>query len=481
MEGRAAVRYRNWVLFTALVGTFLTVVNSSMVNIALPTLSREFNLPLDLLTWVVTGYMLPYAVLMPMFGRLGDVYGRRRLFVLGMIVFLAGGGGAGLTRSFVPLLIARVVQAVGAAAILPNGMALVNAVFPASQRGRTMGIWGGTAAFGAVIGPTVGGYLVEYASWRSIFAVNLPFGILGLLPAILVVQEVLGANREGRFDVLGAVTLTGGMFSLLLAVTWLRAYGIGSARVLGLLALGLVLAGWFYRTERRTAQPMVDLSLFANRRFVAATAGGFIQMFSIYAITLLMPVYLQQSRGYGTADTGLFLVAYSLAQALVSPLGGSLADRYGQRRPAMTGLAIATLSYLLLSRLSLTTPMAVLLLYLGLGGLGMGIITSPLTSAVIEASPGDKVGVSSGLYNMIRFMGSVVSATVLSSLLQARTLQHTARLLPQLGEAAAAQARQSAFGEVYLLVAALTLAGALLMGRLRDARSAATAERSPGV
>ena len=308
---RAVVKYRNWVLFAALVGTFLTVLNSSMVNIALPTLSREFNLPLDLLTWVVTGYMLPYAVLMPMFGRLGDVYGRRRLFLIGMSVFLAGGVGAGFTRTFVLLLTFRVIQAVGAAAILPNGMSLVNSVFPASQRGRTMGIWGGTAAFGAVIGPTVGGYLVQYASWRSIFMVNLPFVIFGLLPTILIIREVRGPDRNSKFDILGAVTLTAGMFSLLLAVTWTRAYGLLSGRVLGLLAAGIMLSYLFYRTERRFSHPMVDLTLFGDRMFVAATAGGFIQMFSIYAVTLLMPVFLQKLRGYGTADTGLFLVSYS--------------------------------------------------------------------------------------------------------------------------------------------------------------------------
>jgi len=470
---RKASTYSNWVLVTALIGTFLTVLNSSMVNIALPTLMEEFRLPLDVLTWIVTGYMLPYSVLMPIFGRLGDLYGRRYLFIAGMLVFVAGALCAGFTRSFVPLLAFRVVQAVGAAAILPNGMSLVNSAFPASQRGRVMGIWGGTAAFGAVIGPTVGGYLVQYASWRSIFYVNIPVALIGLLPAVWIVREVKGAAGDPRFDLGGAITLTVSMFGLLLAVTQVRSYGLLSPRILSLLAVFLVFFLLFLRTEKRFPQPMVDLSLFTDRTFAAATLGGFIQMFSIYAVTLLMPVFLQKVRGYSTADTGLFLVAYSLTQALASPLGGWLADRFGKRPPAVVGLFISGVGFFLLSRLSYASAEWSIPLRLAVGGLGIGIITSPLTSGVIEASPPHKVGVSSGLYNMIRFGGSVASAAVLGSLLQTRTLWHAAAL-PAAGNSEML-AMQQAFGEVYLLVTVISLLGVLIVSRLRDER------RSPEV
>ncbi|MGI5838880.1 MAG: DHA2 family efflux MFS transporter permease subunit [bacterium] len=469
--------YGNWVLATALIGTFLTVLNSSMVNIALPTLMREFGLPLDVLTWLVTGYMLPYSVLMPICGRLGDLYGRRRLFLAGMLVFIAGACCAGFARSFVPLLLFRVIQAVGAAAILPNGMSLVNAVFPANQRGRVMGIWGGTAAFGAVIGPTVGGYLVQYTSWRAIFYVNIPVGLIGLLPAVLILREVKGEAGERRFDYMGAAALTVSMFALLLAVTQTRSYGLLSARIGALLAVFLVFFLAFLRTEKRFPQPMVDLSLFTNPTFTAATFGGFIQMFSVYAVTLLMPVFLQNVRGYTTANTGLFLVAYSLTQAAASPLGGWLADRFGKRPPAVAGLSISAAAFFLLSGINSATPEWSLLLRLAIGGLGIGIITSPLTSGVIEASPPAKTGVSSGLYNMIRFGGSVASAAVLGSLLQTRTARYAAAL-PAAGEAAALQ---RAFGEVYLLVAAVSLLGVLTVSRLRDKdRTAGTAVEETG-
>lgn len=469
--GRKESSYSGWVLATALIGTFLTVLNSSMVNIALPTLMEEFGLPLDVLTWIVTGYMLPYSVLMPIFGRLGDLYGRRRLFIAGMLIFIAGALCAGFTRSFAPLLAFRIIQAVGAAAILPNGMSLVNAVFPAGQRGRVMGIWGGTAAFGAVIGPTVGGYLVQYASWRSIFYVNIPVGLIGLLPALSIVREVKGEAGERRFDLAGAVTLTVSMFGLLLAVTQVRSYGLLSPRILALLAVFLVFFLAFIRTEKRFPQPMVDLSLFTDRTFSAATLGGFIQMFSIYAVTLLMPVFLQKVRGYSTAKTGLFLVAFSLMQALASPLGGWLADRFGKRLPAAAGLFLSGIAFSLLSRISYATAEWSILLRLAVGGLGIGVITSPLTSGIIEASPPQKVGVSSGLYNMIRFGGSVASAAVLGSLLQTRTDWHAAAL--PAAENAEILALQSAFGEVYLLVAAISLLGVMAVSRLRDSRQRA--------
>ncbi len=462
--------YALWVLVTSLLATFLTVLNSSMVNIALPTLMQEFSIPIDLLTWVVTGYMLPYAVLMPMFGQLGDLYGRRKIFIIGILIFLSGSLLASISGSFAVLLIARVVQAVGASAILPNGMALVTAVYPPDQRGRVLGIWGGVAALGAVAGPTVGGYLVQYASWRAIFYVNIPLALIGLALCITVIREVRGSSQTRSFDVGGAITLAVSIFSLMLAVTQIERYGFLSLPVLGLVALFLVFYILFTKVENRAKSPMVDFSLFRNRTFVAATAGGFIQMFSIYAVVLPIPIFMQKVQGFGTAETGLFLVASSLSQTLVSPIGGWIVDRYAKRIPAVAGMIFCTLSFLSLSRLSLGSSGISIVIRLVMAGTGIGLMTSALTGGVIEASPPQKVGVSSGLYNMVRFIGSVFSATILGSVLQIR-----AASFETLWDPLTTTLSQEVFGlvnafpAVYLLSAAVTLAGAFIVSRIQDA------------
>ena len=462
--------YAKWVLGTSLLATFLTVLNSSMVNIALPTLMVEFGIPIDQLTWVVTGYMLPYSILMPMFGQLGDLYGRRKVFISGIVIFLAGSILASVSASFPVLLIARVVQATGASAVLPNGMALVTAVFPANQRGQVLGIWGAVAALGAVAGPTVGGYLVQYASWRAIFYVNIPLGLIALALCVFMIREVKGTGTAQTFDYGGAVTLAVSIFCLMLAITQVERFGLLSLPIMGLIVGFIGFYRIFLRIESGAASPMVDFSLFRNRTFVAATAGGFIQMFSIYAVVLPIPIFMQKVQGIGTAETGLFLVASSLSQTLASPVGGWLVDRIPKKIPAMAGMAFCAAAFLSLSRLAVDSSGISIVIRLIGAGIGIGLMTSALTGGVIEASPAQKVGVSSGLYNMVRFIGSVFSATILGSILQIRAAAFEAVWNPATTELTKEVfGLIQAFPVVYLLSGFVALAGLLIVSRIEDA------------
>ncbi len=463
-------KYAQWVLATSLLATFLTVVNSSAVNIAIPTLMQEFEVSIDLIAWIVTGYMLPYSVLMPMFGQLGDLFGRKTVFIIGLGVFLVGSLMASAAGTFAFLLAARVVQAIGASCVLPNGMALVTHVFPAEQRGRVLGVWGGVAAFGAVIGPTMGGYLVEFANWRAIFFINVPLGLLALLLCIFKIQEV----RDGQvksFDFGGALTLAVSIFSLMFAVTLIESFGLLSLPIILLLLNFVVFFYLFYRIEKGIHYPMVDFSLFRNRTFVAATIGGFIQMFNIYAIVLPIPIFLQNVAGIGTAQTGLYLVSYSLTQSVISPLGGWAADRFNKKMPAVLGMVLCALSFIMLSRMDMDTAGTAVITRLVVGGIGIGVMTSALIGSVIDTSPPEKIGVSSGLYNMIRFIGAVFSATILGFVLSARSAFYEAHW-----PGAVSSVTQEIYGlvhafhDVFLLTAALSVLGVLVALQIRTGR-----------
>ncbi|HEX5671864.1 MAG TPA: DHA2 family efflux MFS transporter permease subunit, partial [Acidimicrobiia bacterium] len=361
-----------WVFGTVAAGVLLATIDGSIVNIALPTLVDEFDTSFAVVQWVALAYLLTLAALSLGVGRLGDVVGKKRIYVAGMAAFTLASVLCGLAPGVEWLIAFRVIQAVGATMILSLGVAILTEAFPSQERGRAMG-WIGTAvSLGVVTGPVLGGILLSTFSWRSIFWVNLPVGVAGVLLAWRHVPET-PPHPGQRFDLRGAAVLGGALFAFALGLTMAQGRGFDDVLVVGLLAGSVLAVVMFIRIERRHPHPMIELSLFANMRLTASLATGFFTFVTVSAFFLLMPFYLEGVLGLSTRQMGLVMAAGPFALGVVAPLAGNLSDRVGVRRVAMTGLVILTVAYLRLSGLSedLSIPR-----YLTLAipiGIGMGI------------------------------------------------------------------------------------------------------------
>lgn len=408
--------WRYLAFITILAATFMSVLNTNMVRVASPAIMSEFGVDVKDLTWVFNAYILPYSILMPVFGRLGDLHGRKKVFMLGLTTFALGSILCSITWSFSSLVLFRVIQAVGAGALFPNAMAMGTTLFPPEQRGRMLGIWGGTAAVGAVIGPALGGFLVDYLRWRSVFYVNLPVALLGLIGAATLLSE--SERKPGRFDLTGALLLAAGLFALVMGFT-----GAGNGNwylTVALLAAAVVILRAFVCVQRRLDQPTVDLSLFSNRVFVAGTICGGIHMLTAQATTFLLPLFLAQVQGLSATAIGLILLPSAGIRIFASPLGGTLADRLGNRWPVTVGLLTKIVTFTLLALLTPQASPAYVVTALLINGAGAGLIWSPTLNAVMGATSPERAGSVAGVFNMLRFIGGIIGTTSAGLMLDAR-------------------------------------------------------------
>jgi EmrB/QacA subfamily drug resistance transporter len=452
-----------WVFGTVAAGVLLATIDGSIVNIALPTLVGEFATSFAVVQWVALAYLLTLAALSLGVGRLGDVVGKKRIYVAGMAAFTLASVLCGLAPDIEWLIAFRVIQAVGATMILSLGVAILTEAFPFHERGRAMG-WIGTAvSMGVVTGPVLGGILLSSFSWRSIFWVNLPVGIAGVWLAWRHVPET-PPHPGQRFDLRGAAVLGGALLAFALGLTMAQSRGFDDALVVSLLAVSLLAVAMFIRIERRHPHPMIELSLFANMRLTASVATGFFTFVTVSAFFLLMPFYLEGVLGLSTRQMGLVMAAGPFALGIVAPLAGNLSDRVGVRRVAMTGLVILTVAYLRLSGISehLSIP-GYLVLAIPIG-IGMGIFQSPNNVAIMSSVPPRYLGTGSGLLNITRLLGQITGAAALGTLWAARVRSHAGGSLPPEGVTAASPAAQVAGLSDTFLVAGGLLALTTLIG-----------------
>lgn len=408
--------YQKWYVMVAVAaGLFLGTIDGSIVNIALPILEKQLDTQFAIVQWVVLGYLLTITTLMLPVGRLGDILGKKRLYLAGFIIFTVGSGLCGLANSVVQLIAFRIIQAIGAAMITALGTAILTEAFPPQERGRALGIGGLMVSIGLISGPTLGGLILGVLSWHWIFFVNLPIGLAGSLLVIRFVPQTPPAGRE-RFDFPGAISLFIGLLAFLLALTVGQKEGFGDPAVLGLLATCLVFLALFVVTERRTRQPMVDLALFRNKLFSVNLVTGFIMFISSAGTVLLMPFFLQNVLGYRPQAAGLLLSVVPVSMGLLAPLAGALSDRFGTRRLTAVGLAMLLLGYLAVSTLDQNTlALGYILRFLPIG-VGMGLFLSPNNSAIMGAIPRSRLGVASSLLAMTRTVGQTSGIAVMGAL-----------------------------------------------------------------
>lgn len=467
---------RKWLVMAAVsMGVILATIDASIVNVAFPTLVDDLETSFNIIQWVALGYLLTIATLTLGMGRLGDVIGKKGLYVSGYVVFTVASAVCGLAPDIGWLIGFRVVQAMGAVLILALGSAILVESFPPSERGKALG-WIGTAvSLGIITGPVLGGLLISTFGWRAIFFVNIPVGVVGTWLALRNVPNTEPAPGQ-RFDILGAVLMSLSMFSLSLALTLGQELGFSSAAILGAFALSAVTAIAFVYVELRVDSPMVELRLFRNPMLTVSVVTGFMVFAGLSATFFLMPFYLEGVLGFDVRTVGLLLGAAPLMVGIISPLSGTLSDRIGIRRLTMLGLLIMTATYFGFLTLSTDTSIPHYLALVIPLGIGIAVFQSPNNSAIMGAVPREYIGLGGGLLAITRLLGQISGIAVLGSIWAAATAAGSGGVLPDGGASAASPAAQvDGLGVAYAIAAGVMVVAVAIggWGLRRERQSAA--------
>jgi EmrB/QacA subfamily drug resistance transporter len=408
-----AERANKWVVLAlSATATFMTTLDSSIVNIGLPSVAQSFGVPLaGSIEWVVIGYLVVIASVLLTLGRLADMLGRKPLFLGGVAVFTVGSAICGAAPSLGTLIAARCLQGLGAAAILSVNVAMITRAFPAAERGRALGLNMILLALGVSAGPTAGGILTHALSWRWIFYVNLPIGMVVFFAAWRLLSERPRIERQ-HFDVPGAVLLAVGLAALTLGLSFGEEWGWGSFHLLSSMGIGVAALIGAVLVERRSSAPVLDLTLLRGRVFAFANISFMLDMLALFAVGFLLPFYFEELRGFDTLRAGLLLTPLSLTLAVVAPVSGALADRMGSRLLAPLGLGIVCAGLLLLSALTHGSSLTYLVVCLMITGLGQGLFQSPNSRTIMGAAPPDEQGVASGILATARIIGQSLSVAV---------------------------------------------------------------------
>ncbi len=396
------------ILFSVGLGLFMVVIDITILNIAMPTLAGSMNASLEEIEWALIAYTVALTGLVPFFGRISDLVGRKRLFLAGLLIFALASLLAALSPSILWLIAARLLQAVGGAQITSNTLAIITDTFPPGKRGVAMGVQSIIISGGAAIGPTLGGFLVTHFGWQAVFYVNVPIGIVGAVTAALVLPPLQSHRVAEPIDWIGAVTLLGGMSTLLLGLTKGPAWGWFSFSVDFLVIGGLAIISLFIVHELRTRFPLVDLSLFRIREFAAAQMAGLFATLSLASLTFLLPFYWQSLRGFSAQEAGLLMLPVPLTLMIVAPLSGKASDTFGSRGIATTGMLFILAGLLLVSQITETMSVPQVLVRLMVFSAGFGMFIAPNNNSIMSCVPPDKRGVSGGLLGMFRYLGQAV-------------------------------------------------------------------------
>ncbi|HEY2601567.1 MAG TPA: MFS transporter, partial [Thermoleophilaceae bacterium] len=369
-----------WTLGAMCFALFMIMLDNTVVNNALPSIQRSLHTDLSALEWTVNAYTLTFAVLLVTGGRLGDIFGRRRMFLFGVVVFGATSAAIGLAPSDTFLIAARAVQGAGAAFMMPATLSIITNAFPPHERGKAIGTWAGVSAMALAIGPVVGGFLTQDVSWRAIFFLNLPVAVGAVLVTLFATRESRDDTVERTVDVPGIAALTIGLTALVLALVEGNRWHWGSGRIVGLLAAAAIGLASFVLIERRTRVPMVDFAFFRSKTFLATNIVGFVVTFSMLATFFFVTLYMQNVLGYGPLEAGLRFLPSTLIIIVAGPVAGRLTDRVGPRYLITGGLVLCAASLFWQSGIGVHTSYGYLLPAFILLGLGMGLVMSPMST-----------------------------------------------------------------------------------------------------
>ena len=420
VEPQAPEGAARWLLlFSITTGTFMANVDSTAVTVALPRMAREFGVGLDALQWVLLAYLLAITAILPVFGRLADMVGRKAILNTGLALFVSASLVVALAPNLPVLITSRVFQGIGASMFMATIMATAVTTFPARQRGRVLGLIGSIVAAGTLLGPALGGLLTDAFGWRSIFFINLPVGLLGAAGTLVFLPSVRGTGGSlRRLDLSGAVLFAGFAVSLLLGLGTGPRAGWASAGVVALLLSAGVLLLMFVLWELRVAHPLVDLRLFRHRVFGLGNLAGFLYYVLTVFPPFLFPLYLYEVLGLSTGRTGLLMTVPAVTMLVVSPFSGWWSDRVGSMWPVLAALALMMLAMSGTAFLGSSSPLWAVGGLLALLGAALGLFNSPNNSAVMGALGRDQVGMANGIVATLRNLGRAVGVAVVVVLYQ---------------------------------------------------------------
>lgn len=398
---------------------FMAMLDNTVVNVALPTISRELGAGVSGLQWIVDGYVLAFGSLMLVGGTVGDRFGRKRAFMLGLAVFTLASLLCALSQSTGQLVAFRALQGVGAAMLMPGTLAILTNTFPVHERAQAIGIWAGVSGIALALGPTAGGWLIERAGWESVFFLNVPIGVLGLLAAARTVTETR-APQGRRFDVVGLSLGTGMLIAVTYSLIESNQRGWTDPLIAGGLAAAALLLVAFIAWERRAEDPMMPLSLYRIPAFATGSVVAFAISFGMFGTFFFFSLYFQIVRGYSALQAGVRFLPITGVLIFVAPTAGKIAQRYGSRWPLTFGLTLAGTGLVLMSRVTVDTPYIQLAPVLAMMGIGMGSTMTPMTAAVMNAVGPARAGLGSATTNAAREVGGVFGVALLGTILTTR-------------------------------------------------------------
>ncbi len=409
-------------LVVLIVGMFMSILDTSIVNVAIPTIQNAFGTTTDEIQWIATSYTLALGVVVPLSSWLSDRFGSGRTYTVALLGFAAGSALCGVAWNLESMVIFRIIQAIPGGILPVVALAMVYRIVPREKIGAAMGMYGLGIIVAPAIGPTLGGYLVEYVDWRLIFFINVPVGILGAIAAVMVLPR-FPAVKSQRFDVLGFLTIAGGLFALLLALSEGQSWGWSSYRIIILLSAAPILLALFVIIELEVDHPLLDVRVFKCWPYTNSLLLISVLMVGLFATLFYVPLFLQQVQGLGAFDAGLLLLPQALVMAVLMPIAGRLYDKIGPRWPAVIGLTIVAIGTYSLHNMSIDISRGEIAALLALRAGGMGMAMMPVMTGGVAAVPVSQVGAASAFNNVMQRSAAALGLAVLTALMTTQQAQ----------------------------------------------------------